>query len=88
MCKDIYKRGIWPADFTKSIMILLKKKMNAVACENHRTISVISHASKIILKILTKRIEAKAKDFINKNQFSFRKGCGTREVIGVMRMLC
>jgi hypothetical protein len=43
---------------------------------------------KIMLKILTKRIESKAKDFIGRNQFGFRKGCGTRDAIGVMRMLC
>ena len=54
----------------------------------HRTISLISHASKIWLKILTNRIEAKARNFIGRNQFGFRKGCGTRDAIGVMRMIC
>src|SRR6476619_177158 len=55
---------------------------------SHRTISLISHASKILLKILTNRIEANARDFIGRNQFGFRKGCGTRDAIGVMRMIC
>ena len=41
-----------------------------------------------MLKILTRRIEAKTKEFIGRNQFGFRKGCGTRDGIGVMRMLC
>ena len=40
-----------------------------------------------MLKILTIRIEAKARDFIGQNQFGFRKGCGTRDAIGVMRMI-
>ena len=62
--------------------------MNAVESNVHRAISLISHASKIILKILTRRTEAKTKDFISKNQFGFRKGCGTREAIEVMRKLC
>src|SRR6476469_3875998 len=57
-------------------------------CSDHRTISLISHASKILLKILTNRSEAKARDFIGRNQFEFRKGCGTRDAIGVMRMIC
>ena len=57
-------------------------------CSDHRTISLISHASKTLLKILTNRIEAKARDFIGRNQFGFRKGCGTRDAIGVMRMIC
>src|SRR6476619_3122046 len=69
-------------------MIPLQKKMNAVECSDHRTISLISHASKILLKIPTKRIEAKARDFIGRNQFGFRKGCGTRDAIRVMRMIC
>ena len=41
-----------------------------------------------MLKILTKRIESKAVGFIEKNQFGFRKGCGTRDAIGIMRVLC
>src|SRR6476619_7607413 len=68
-------------------MIPLQKKMNAVDCSDHRTISLISHASKILLKILTNSIEAEARDFIGRHQFGFRKGCGTRDAIGVMRMI-
>ena len=49
--------------FHKSCDIPLQKKMNAVECSDHRTISLISNASKILLKILTNRIEAKARDF-------------------------
>ena len=49
---------------------------------------MIPHASKILLKLITQRIEAKAKDFISRNQFGFRKGLGTRDAIGVIRMLC
>ena len=57
-------------------------------CADHRTISLISHASKILLEILTKRLETKAEMFFGKTQFGFRRGCGTREAIGVMRTLC
>jgi len=88
MCKKMYEEGVWPEDFTRVVMIPIQKKSNAIDCEDHRTISLISHASKILLKILTKRIEAKAKGFIGQNQFGFRKGCGTRDAIGVMRVLC
>src|SRR5580658_4821605 len=73
MCKKMYEEGVWHEDFTSVVMIPIQN------CEDHRTISLISHASKILLKILTKRIEAKAKGFIGQNQFGFRKGCGTRE---------
>jgi hypothetical protein len=88
MCKEMYDEGIWPEDFTRVVMIPLQKKPNAEECEDHRTISLIPHASKIMLKILTKRIESKAVGFIGKNQFGFRKGCGTRDAIGIMRVLC
>ena len=88
ICAEMYETGSWPEDFTKVIMIPLPKKQNAVECADHRTISLISHASKILLRVLTKRIEGRIADFIGKTQFGFRRGCGTREAIGVMRMVC
>src|SRR6266568_5325775 len=51
------------------------------------TISLICHASKIMLRVLTKRIEAETKQLLGRNQFEFRKGFGTRDAIGVMRTL-
>src|SRR6476469_6842590 len=84
----MYVKGIWRSDFTRVVMIPLQKKINAVECSDHRTISLISHALKILLKILTNRFEAKARDFIGRSQFGFRKGCGTSDAIGVMRMIC
>jgi len=60
ICCQMYEEGVWPTDFTRVIMIPLQKKSNAVECGDHRTISHKSHASKIILKVLTKRIEAKS----------------------------
>ena len=61
--------GTWPKDFTKVVMIPLQKKQDAVESADHRTINLKSHASKIMLRIvciLTNRIEAKAKDFIER----------------------
>jgi hypothetical protein len=88
LCMEIYTTGIWPEDFTKSVMIPIPKKSNAVDCADYRTISLISHASKILLKILNNRIQSKADVMLSKTQFGFRKGCGTREAIGVMRTIC
>ena len=87
LCKEIYEKGKWPYDFQKTMMIPLQKKVNATACEDYRTISLITHGSKILPRVLAKRLETKAEDYIGKNQFGFRKGHGTREAIGVMRML-
>ena len=88
ICKEIYSAGIWPGDFTKAVMIPILKKLNAVECADHRTISLISHASKILLKIINNRIQSKADMILSKTQFGFRKGCGTREAVGVMRGIC
>ncbi|KAG1715012.1 Multidrug resistance-associated protein 4 [Nymphon striatum] len=62
-------------------------KVNATECKDHRTISLIVHASKIMLKMLTRRVEYRANSFIGKDQFGFRKERGTREAIGVMRTI-
>ena len=78
---------MWPKDFAKTVLIHLPKKLNASDCEDYRTISLITHASKILLKVLNKRLEGKAGDYNSKTQFSFKRGCGTRDAIGVMRML-
>src|SRR6218665_1074964 len=75
-------------DFSKSIVVPIEKKANATECGYFRTISLIPHASKIVLKILTRTITARAGEFLGKNQLGFRKDCGTREAIGVTRMLC
>src|SRR5215470_2066331 len=88
LCKSMYETGSWPNDFTRLVFVPLQKKENAVDCEDHRTISLICHASKIMLKVLTRRIEGKVKDFLSKGQFGFRSGVGSRDVIGVMRMMC
>ena len=64
ICMDMYEEEKWPDDFTRTTMIPLPKKNNAVNCSDYRTISLICHASKIMLKVLTKRIEAKAKTFV------------------------
>ena len=79
--------GSWPEDFLISIVIPLPKKDNATRCSNFRNISLIQHACKVILRVLTQRIEGKAKDCISGSQFGFRRGVETRDAIESMRML-
>ena len=64
ICESMYEEGKWPDDFTRSTMIPLPKKNNAVKCSDFRTISLICHASKIMLKVLIKRLEAKGMHLI------------------------
>jgi hypothetical protein len=89
ICQEIYTSGIWPEDYLQSIMVPIQKKPNATRCEDHRTISLITHASKILIRILTKRIQAKTDAIheIGDDQFGFRKGMGTRDAIGSLRVI-
>src|SRR5688572_14409761 len=88
LCIEIYNTGIWPEDFTKTVMIPLPKKINAVECADYRTLSLISNASKILLKIINNHLQSKADMFVGNTQFGFWKGCGTTEAIGAMRTIC
>ena len=83
----IYETGQWPKDFTEVTMIALKKKRQTTKCSDHRTISLISHTAKIIAKILRRRIERKIEDVLGEHQFGFRTGKGTRDAIGMMRII-
>jgi hypothetical protein len=63
----------------------LKKKPQATKCSDHRTISLIAHTAKIVAKIL-RRIEKKIQDVLG-DQFGFRRGKGTRDAIGMLRII-
>ena len=52
MCQQIWKTQQWPQDWKRSVFIPISKKGNANECSNYRTIALISHASKVMLKIL------------------------------------
>jgi len=53
-----------------------------------RTVGLIPHASKILLKILARRLESKAELFIGQDQYGLRNGCCTRDAVDAMRVLC
>ena len=68
-------------------MIALKKKAKATKCRDYCTISLIAYTAKIIAKILRRRIEKKIKDALGEDQFGFRRGKGTRDAKGIMRII-
>ena len=57
ICQQIWKTQQWPWDWKRSVFIKILKKSNAKECSNSRTIAVISHASKVMLKILQARLQ-------------------------------
>ena len=71
----------------RSVFILLQKKGNAKECSNYRTIALISHASKVMLKILQVRLQQYVNCELPDVQAGFRKGSGTRDQIGNIRWI-
>ena len=57
ICQQIWKTQQWPQDWKRSVFILIPKKGNAKECSNYHTIALISHASKVMLKILQARLQ-------------------------------
>jgi hypothetical protein len=87
LTNSIYVIGEWPRDFIEVKMIALKKKPKATKCSDHRTISPMAHAAKIVARIHRRRIERKIEDALGEHQFGFRRGKGTRDAIGMLRII-
>ena len=81
VCQQIWKTQQWLQDWKRSVFIPNPKKGNAKECSNYCTIALISHTSKVMLKIL----QAKLQQYVNREfpdvQVGFRKGRGTRDQI-------
>jgi len=73
----VWNTGQWPVDWRNSTFVPLFKKGDPTVCTNYRTISLVSHASKILLKILLERIRAKVEFELDETQAGFRPGQGT-----------
>ena len=81
ICQQIWKTQQWPQDWKRSVFISVPKKDNAKECSNSRTIAVISHTIKVMLKILQARLQQYVNHELPDVQTGFRKGRGTRDQI-------
>ena len=81
ICQKIWKTQQWPQDCKRSIFIPIPKKGNAKKSSNYCTIALISHASKVMLKILQARLQQYVNQELPDVQAGFRKGRGTRDQI-------
>ena len=80
VCQEIWKtRQQWPQDWKRSVFIPVPRKGNAKECSNYRTIALISHASKVMLKILQARLQQYMNQELTDIKAGFRKGRGTRD---------
>ena len=79
ICQHIWKTQQWPQDWKRSVFIPIPKKDNAKECSNYHTIALISHTSKVMLKILQARLQQYVNHELPDVQAGFRKGRGTRD---------
>jgi hypothetical protein len=83
LINNIYESGEWPKDFTEVTMVALKKKPKARKCTDHHTVSLIA----VVASVIRRRSEMKIEDVLGEDQFGFRKGNGTRDAIGMLRII-
>ena len=81
ICQQIWRTQQWPQDWKRSVFIPIPKKGNAKECSNCCTIALISHASKVMLKILQARLQQYMNHELPDVQAGFRKDRGTSDQI-------
>ena len=81
ICQQMWKTQQWPQDWKRSVFILIPKKGNPKGCPNYHTIALISHTSKVMLKILQARLQQYVNRELPDVQAGFRKGRGIRDQI-------
>ena len=81
ICQQIWKTQQWPQGWKSSVFIPVPKKGNAKECSNYHTIELISHASKVMLKIPQARLQQYVNRELPDVQAGFRKGKGTRDQV-------
>ena len=87
ICQQIWKTQQWPRDWKRSVFIPILKKGKHKECSNYHTVALISHTSKVMLKILQARLQQYVNPEIPDVQASFRKGRGTRNQIANIRWI-
>ena len=88
ICNKVWQTGEWPTPLTQSLVITHFKKGKLQQCQNYRTISLISHSSKVMLKIILNRLKPQAVKIIAEEQAGFGAGRSTTEQIFNLQILC
>ena len=87
ICQQMWKTQQWPQDWKRSVFLAIPKKSNAKECSNYCTIALISHAGKVMLKILQAGLQQYINCELTDVQAGFRKGRGTRDQIANIRWI-
>ena len=88
LCNTIYNSGIIPTDMKHSVFVTLPKKPKAQDCSPFRTISLMSHVTKLLLKVIQRRLTDEIDQEVSRLQNGFRPGVGTREGIFNLITIC
>ena len=88
ICQQIWKTQQWPQAWKRSVFTPIPKKDNGKECSNYHTTAVISHASKVMLKIFQARLQQYMSHELPDVQAGFRKGRGTRGTRGLTANIC
>src|SRR3989442_15066679 len=87
LINKIFRSGYIPEDFRNSIFVPFPKVSRALECNDYRTIALISHASKVLLYLIKRRITPIIERQLGDSQMGFRKGKGTRDAMFQLRMI-
>ena len=77
ICNSIWKTGEWPSQWTRLLIIPLPKKGSLLKCNNYRTISLISHPSKVLLRVICNLVKLQVEGILSEEQAGFRPGRST-----------
>ena len=72
ICRKAWEAEAFPELWTKSVIVTIPKKGDLKLCENYRTISLIIHASKVLLEIIRRRLKPYAESHLSEEQAGFR----------------
>ena len=87
ICQQIWKTQQWLQDWRRSVFSPIPKKGNAKECSSYGTIALLSHTSKVILKIIQVRLQWYVNQELPDDQAGFRKGRGTRDQIANIHLI-
>ena len=87
ICQQIWMKRVWPKRWKESVYVPIPKKGDSRICSNNLTIALISHASKVMLKVIQHRLDIYMKQEMAIEQAGFTKGRGTRDQISNLRRI-
>ena len=87
ICQQVWKTQQWPQDWKRSVFTSIPREGNAKECSNYRTIALISHTSRVMLKILQARLQQYVNCELSDVQARCRKDRGTRDQIANIRQI-